>query len=425
MIRVLIVGGNTGREYAIIKNLHDSVKAPQISTYQWAYNPHVQKVSKQYTVGDVRDTQSVLKFAKSTKPDFAFIGQGESMESGICDLLEKEGIPCIGSRKEVAKVESSKEYCLELVSKVDQECVPKYKCFPTYDEDKIKGYIQSLGQPRIVVKYDGLINSKGVKIYNLEQVSIETILMQCKSWITETERVVIEEFVEGKEVSVISYVDGNTILHSPPVRNYKRVFDNDLGENTSGMGAVTTGKLLPFMNQTALNKIHLINEEFFKFIRTNIDPDFKGALYGEFFITPDNQIRLIEYNTRFGNPSTINQTALLEQNMMDLFEAIINRSLGSTVITWREQSTISAYAVPEGYPYTKVNVGVPLDLSSINIPIYYSMIDYAKNNASLNSRLFALCVTGNNLQDLNQIINQEMSKCRGKIHWRRDLGVVL
>lgn len=423
MAHVLVVGGSTGREYAIVSALASSPKT-QVSAYQWIYNPVVEKKVSHYKVGDIRCIEEIVAFAKKLKVDFVIVGQGESIENGISDRLSEEHIPCVAPSKQLAQIEISKQFSLDLINKIAPQFLPDCRSFKVFDPNAIKSYIKTFDS-KFVCKRDGAINSRGVFIYKNTENDIAECLKVCDEWIGNGKSIILEEFIKGKELSLTTFTDGKDFLHAPPTRMYKQIFEQDHGENTSGMGAITTGKTLPFMMEQQLIVLQNLNEKAIKSLQGVSDILYKGALFGEFIITPKNDIKFIEYNARFGNPCTINHLQLLENDSAVFFEALAYQELGKYDWRWRPSCSLSAYAVPKGYPYSKENVGKEIDVTNMNTDIFYALMNYSQRNTACFSRLFAISFIGNSLLELNEKMNASMSQCKGEIHWRRDIGIFI
>jgi len=427
MNHILVVGGNTGREFSVVKKISD-LSNYSISAYQWANNTIVANLTKQYTVGDVRDVTNIVSFAKKTKPDFVFIGQGESIEAGVVDALEKEGFPCSAPRKVFSQLEAEKKYSLELVRSIDASCVPATITLSRLDIDTIKHFIAHFG-PKIVVKLDAKINSRGVHIFNMNTDTIGAIITFCKPWIQRGGEIMLQEFIEGHEFSIVTYTDGNHYIHSPVTKNYKPIYDNNQGAQTSGMGSITwhDENNIPNFPSHKIEKVKALHEKVLQKLQKKHKTHYKGALFGEFLITPTGTIKFIEFNVRFGNPSSINHFNLLEGNLFTFLHAIAHQKLATFNGSWKKLHSLTAYAVPKNYPYSKEYIGSSIDVSQIPPEaLYYAFMNY--NNAHITahfSRLFAIGLVGKHLIDLNTKMNEIMKHCNGHIHWRRDIGTDL
>jgi len=423
----MIIGSATSREYALARFL-SYCNGSEISAYLWRDSVFVKKFCNNYQVGDVQDIDSIIKFVIKVKPSFVIITQGEAIQIGVRDHINSINIPCIAPTKDQSKLENSKSFCRTFVREIDEKLIPRYQVFNKENINDLVGYINQLNCNKIVLKFDGLMNSKGVKIYKLQNSLNKEIQDQAKFWITErNSKVIVEEYIEGDEVSLMSFVDGNNIVHMPPVRNYKRIWENDRGENTSGIGAVTTGKNLPFLNEKDLIKLHKINNSVFQKIRKYFDKKYIGILFGEFIVN-NGEVKVIEYNTRFGNPSTINILNLLNTNFLEVCKSMVAGTLDQFSIKWKNLASISISVVPDGYPYSKKNVGEKISLKKLNEEemsnIFFASLTIDNKGMTLmNSRNLTVCTIGDQIDDCRRRAVNILNKIDGPIYFRDDIGV--
>jgi len=213
----------------------------------------------------------------------------------------------------------------------------------------------------------------------------------------------------------------------PPVRNYKRIWENDHGENTSGIGAVTTGKNLPFLNEKDLIELQEINKSVFLKIKKYFDKRYIGVLFGEFIVN-NGEVKVIEYNTRFGNPSTINILNLLNINFIEVCKSMVVGTLDRLSIEWKDLISISISVVPEGYPYSKKNIGKKISLKKLNKEemsnIYFaSLITNNKDMMLMDSRNLTVCTIGEQIDDCRNRAINILNKIEGPIYFRKDIGI--
>lgn len=432
---VVLVGGATGREHAIARHISANPSLT-LNSFLWANNPFVGKLSDNYRIGNVRDVSRLVEFISSVKPSWVLIGQGEAIQEGIRDTLERLHIPCIAPTKEMAKLEGSKSFTRNLAEKLDPSLVPSYEIFAPGNLPGIKKHIQSRSG-RYVIKCDAVVSGIRVKIFDPAVDSAYSAFNYARGWMEKSHKVVVEDFIEGKEVAMISIVDGKSIIHSPPFRNYKRIEDGDKGDNTSGMGAVTSGTLLPFMTPEVLKKMQKTTERIYGWLQGNCSQDYRGSLYGEFIVTYQGDLKLIEYNNRFGNPSSMNLLLLMKHNFGDVCQSIVNKDLGMlSKDFWKNNlSTVSAYVVPNGFPHSKENVGTSaIDIKAKRSPYFYcGRLNFSGcgdgwyEATFMNSRGYAFAAPGKNIEDARRKVYKELdvraATSNGKIHFRTDIGV--
>lgn len=422
MKKVTIVGGATGRDHGIVKQFVSSGEY-QTSAVLWADNPFIKNLCSDYKVVNLDNVAEVRKTIQIMKPDYVVVGQGEVTQKGLRDLLDEDKIPCIAPTQSMAQIEGSKSFFRELLEGLDNNLIPEYRAFTKFDR-RVEDFIEKLGG-KVVVKCDKTISGPRVRIYN-SSLQIAEAVDNSREWVEKHGKIVLEELISGKEVAVMSFTDGENLVHTPPFRNYKRIYDNDEGENTSGMGSITTGERLPFMNPKMIRGIHSITERLLRWIQENHEKRFLGSLYGEFFVS-DSGIKVIEYNCRFGNPSTMNMLTLIKPNFSKVCEAILEKRVGELRDIWKDECSLSAYVVPNRYPYSEVNVGKKVDFSAVNPKMFLcGNMNYKDDIWFLKkSRGFAVCSTGKDIKDVREKVYGELQKIRGPIHYRKDIGVKL
>jgi phosphoribosylamine--glycine ligase len=367
----------------------------------------------------------VLENAKRLKPDFIVIGPEEPLAAGIVDMLEAEGIPCIGPIKALAKLESSKAFTRNLLAKYGIPGNPEFRVF--YKMDGVGEYLQSLGG--FVIKPDGLTGGKGVKISDAHLFSLDEAIAYCREIFSEGhEAVVIEEKLEGEEFSLMSLCDGLHVSDMVVVQDHKRIGEGDTGPNTGGMGSYSCeNHRLPFLSADMLRQASEINKAVAKALLAETEHKYKGVLYGGFMLTP-NGLRLLEYNARFGDPETLNALSILETDFADVCMAIINERLDKVPLCFSPLATVCKYIVPQGYPDNPVK-DVTIDLrrmpkQSKSLRIYRAAVaDEHKGKCKLTgSRAIAFVGIGKNLREAEIIAEEAANSIDGPVIHRRDIG---
>lgn len=381
-LNILVIGSG-GREHAIIKALKKSTHNPHVYCYGSHNNAGILSSVEAFGTGDLCNFDGIIAFSKMFKIDFAIIGPESPLVQGIVNVLTDQGIRCIGPSKEYAILEGSKSFTRSLLDECEMsEYNPKWKNWaprplsretspdrPTsytrltmtlgfsemkqnkfeHVEQSIRAFINSLGNKSIVVKADGLKGGKGVKVQGDHFETIEEGIVICKNLYNSREGFVIEEKLIGEEFSLISFTDGITLKHAPPVRDYKRVYNDDKGPNCGGMGSVTN---LNFSTPEDIDIAQTVNENVMKSLvkRTISDKplQYTGFLYGSFIKLLDGTIKVIEYNTRLGDPESINVLGLLKTDFVDICLSMLNKTLGD--ISFNNEPSKCVYMVPKGYP---------------------------------------------------------------------------
>ena len=336
----IIVIGSGGREHAIIKKLRESKEIDKI--YALPGNGGMTE-AECVSIG-AKDIPAVVDFAKTHDIGFAVVAPDDPLVLGMVDELEKVGIPCFGPEKKAAIIEGSKVFSKNLMKKYGIPTAA-YETFGTAEE--AREYIKTAPMP-IVIKADGLALGKGVLICKTRDEAFEALheIMEDKMFGESGCHVVIEEFLEGPEVSVLSFTDGKTVVPMVSSMDHKRAGNNDTGLNTGGMGTVAPNPYYtPEIAQRCMKEIFLptvdaMNKE---------GRTFKGCLYFGLMITKDGP-KVIEYNCRFGDPETQVVLPLLDSDLFAIMKAVHDGKLAETEIKWKNEYACCVIKASRGYP---------------------------------------------------------------------------
>ena len=336
----IIVIGSGGREHAIIKKLRESKEIDKI--YALPGNGGMTE-AECVSIG-AKDIPAVVDFAKTHDIGFAVVAPDDPLVLGMVDELEKVGIPCFGPEKKAAIIEGSKVFSKNLMKKYGIPTAA-YETFGTAEE--AREYIKTAPMP-IVIKADGLALGKGVLICKTRDEAFEALheIMEDKMFGESGSHVVIEEFLEGPEVSVLSFTDGKTVVPMVSSMDHKRAGNNDTGLNTGGMGTVAPNPYYtPEIAQRCMKEIFLptvdaMNKE---------GRTFKGCLYFGLMITKDGP-KVIEYNCRFGDPETQVVLPLLDSDLFAIMKAVHDGKLAETEIKWKNEYACCVIKASCGYP---------------------------------------------------------------------------
>ena len=355
-MKILVVGGG-GREHAVIKKLKENKEVEKIFAL-----PGNGGIARDATCVDIgaTDIERIVDFAVENKIDYAVVTPDDPLVLGCVNALEEKGIPCFGPRAEAAIIEGSKAFSKELMKKYG---IPT-AAFETFDNiDKALEYLESCPIPT-VVKADGLALGKGVIIAETKEQAKDAVIsmMQDKAFGKSGEKVVIEEFLTGPEVSVLAYTDGKTVKPMVSSMDHKRIGDGDKGLNTGGMGTVAPNPYYTqeiakrCMKEIFLPTIEAMNKE---------GRTFKGCLYFGLMIT-ENGPKVIEYNCRFGDPETQVVLPLLESDLLTVMLATTNGKLDETEVKFSSDNACCVIMASEGYPvkYGKgFEISIPEDIA--------------------------------------------------------------
>ena len=348
-MNILLVGGG-GREHAILKKLAASPLHPTI--YVLPGNAGMDNLAQCVPIG-AKDIDGIVDFAKGHSIDFAVVAPDDPLVLGAVDALEALGIPCFGPRANAAIIEGSKVFAKNLMRKYG---IPT-AAYETFDDmDDALRYLDTSAVPT-VVKADGLALGKGVILaYTREEAKAAVrSMMEDKVFGASGSHIVIEEFLEGPEVSVLSFTDGKTIVPMVSSMDHKRAGDGDTGLNTGGMGTVAPN---PYYTPDVAERC--MQEIFLPTIRAMVAEGrpFKGCLYFGLMITKDGP-KVIEYNCRFGDPETQVVLPLLGSDLLEIMQAVAAEKLADVPVRFRDEHACCVILASNGYPQ-KYETGFPI-----------------------------------------------------------------
>ena len=339
-MNVLVVGGG-GREHAVIRSLKKNPAVERI--YALPGNGGIAADAECFPV-KATDVAGILSFARSHKVDFAVVTPDDPLVLGCVDALEESGVPCFGPNARAAIIEGSKVFSKELMKKYG---IPTAKSETFSDAEEAISYLEK-GEFPAVIKADGLALGKGVVIaHNLEEAKAAVKEIMCdKVFGASGNRILIEEFLTGPEVSVLSFTDGKTVVPMVSSMDHKRAGDNDEGLNTGGMGTVAPNPYYTeeiarqCMESIFLPTVKAMNAE---------GRTFKGCLYFGLMLTPKGP-KVIEYNCRFGDPETQVVLPLLESDLLTIMQAVRGGTLTPDMVRFKKGAACCVVLASEGYP---------------------------------------------------------------------------
>jgi len=339
-MKILLVGGG-GREHALAWKLKQSPLLKEL--YCAPGNPGMAELGN--CIGlKVNDIPGLLAFAKEQRIDLTVVGPEDPLAQGIVDAFEKDGLKIFGPTRSAARLESSKAFAKQLLEKKN---VPASNGAIFSDWETAVLFIRTHGAP-VVVKADGLAAGKGAVVARTEQEGYAALEMMMKeNALGEAGKtVVIEEFLEGEEASVLAFVDGEHVLPLLPAQDHKPVFDDDKGPNTGGMGAYApTGAVKESHSQVILDKIFHPTLEGLR----DEGVTYRGILYAGLMMTREGP-RVIEYNCRFGDPEVQPLMMLLENDLLELLLATCEGRLDKIVLKWKPGASVCVVLASKGYP---------------------------------------------------------------------------
>ena len=339
-MKLLVVGGG-GREHAIIKKLKENPAVEEI--FALPGNGGIAADATCVNIG-AKDLDGIVAFAKENAVDYAVVAPDDPLVLGCVDALEAAGVPCFGPRKNAAIIEGSKVFSKDLMKKYGIPTAA-YEVF-TSPEEALR-YLETAPVPT-VIKADGLALGKGVTVAMTREEACGAVreIMEDKKFGASGDRIVIEEYLEGPEVSVLSFTDGSVVVPMVSSMDHKRAGDGDTGPNTGGMGTVAPNPY--YTDAVAAECMEKIFLPTIKAMKAE-GREFRGCLYFGLMITKDGP-KVIEYNCRFGDPETQVVLPLLESDLLTIMQAVTDGKLAETEVKFRDANACCVVLASKGYP---------------------------------------------------------------------------
>ncbi|PAD73466.1 phosphoribosylamine--glycine ligase [Paenibacillus campinasensis] len=338
---ILVIGGG-GREHAIVWALSKSPKAGTI--YCAPGNAGIAQLAQCVPIA-VSEFDKLTAFAAEKQVGLVVVGPDDPLADGIVDAFDATGIPVFGPRKNAAEIEGSKTFMKDLLQKYSIPTAA-YQKFDNYDD--ALAYLRQQKAP-IVIKADGLAAGKGVTVARTMEEAEEALhnMMQSKVFGEAGSRVVIEEFLEGQEMSILAFVDGETVKPMSAAQDHKPVYDGDKGPNTGGMGTYSP---LPHIDPSIIEEaVETIIKPTAKAMVAEGRP-FRGVLFAGLMITPDGKPKTIEFNARFGDPETQVVLPRLKTDLLEVFLAAVEGRLDELELEWSDEAAVCVILASGGYP---------------------------------------------------------------------------
>lgn len=339
-MKVMVIGGG-GREHALTWKIAQSPKVERV--FAVPGNAGTALIAETLSLQPT-DIEALGKIAKDKDIDLAVVGPEAPLASGIVDYFDSLGVPAFGSTKAATQIESSKVFARDLMQKYGIPC-PKGVVFSSYPA--AREYLKQQ-QPPIVIKADGLAAGKGTIIANSMQEASKALsdIMEVKAFGSAGDKVIIDQYVTGREVSLIVFTDGKTVSPMVPACDYKKVWDNDQGPNTGGMGSYSPPGFFPAeLVEKATNTVLL------PAVRAMASEGitYKGVLYAGLMVVGD-ELLVLEFNARFGDPETQVTLPLLETDLVDILLAVIQGNLDQVNLEWSNDACVGVVMASAGYP---------------------------------------------------------------------------
>ncbi|OCL28486.1 phosphoribosylamine--glycine ligase [Orenia metallireducens] len=416
-MKILVVG-NGGREHALVWKLKQSERVEKI--YVAPGNAGTANLAKNIEI-EATDIDKLIKFCKEEKVDLTVVGPEAPLVAGVVDAFEGEGLKVFGPNQAAAQLEGSKVFSKDFMKRYN---IPTAKYESFADAKKAIGYIKREGAP-IVVKAEGLAAGKGVIVAQTVEEAVAAVeeIMVNEKFGNAGERIVVEEFLEGEEATVLAFTDGQTIVPMIPSQDHKPAYDGDKGPNTGGMGAYAPA---PIATEELMAKVY---EEILVPTIEGLKKEgiiFKGVLYSGLMIV-DGEAKVIEYNVRFGDPEAEVVLPLLKNDLVDIIEAIIEDRLEAVDIEWLNQTSVCVIMASGGYPVAyekgKEISGIE-EAEAEDIIVFQAGTDFKDDKlVTAGGRVLGVTALGNGYQATIDRAYEGVKKIDfADAHYRKDIG---
>ncbi len=369
------------------------------------------------------DIQSLVKAAIDNKIELTIVGPEAPLAEGIVDEFQKKDLQIFGPTQAAAQIESSKVFAKELMLKYNIPCA-RSASFASYTE--ARKYLEQQQLP-IVIKADGLAAGKGVTVAETRQQARQALssIMQDRVFGSAGDNVLIEEKLEGREMSVFSFADTNTSMPSMPACDYKSVFDGNRGPNTGGMGSYSpphflTPELFKTINNTIIQPtVKAMNDE---------GSPYQGVLYGGLMIT-DEGPKVMEFNARFGDPETQVVLPRLKTDLVDIMLGVVNNNLKQIDIEWSDDACVGVVMASGGYPGSYKR-GLPvsgLDELDEDILVFHAgtKLDSSGKVLTNGGRVLTVVAAAKNIALAREIVYNNISRIHFEgCHYRKDIALI-
>ena len=341
-MRILLIGGG-GREHALAWKLVQSPKGEKL--YAAPGNPGMALLQKCECINlNVDDLEGVADYAEEKSIDLTVVGPEAPLVAGLADVFKRRGLPVFGPSKAAAQLEGSKAFSKELMAKYN---IPTAFFKICEDIETAKAYVEEKGAP-IVVKADGLAAGKGVVVAMTKAEALEAIdeMMGDHKFGAAGARLVLEEYMEGEEASLLAFTDGKTVVPMIAAQDHKRVFDGDEGPNTGGMGTYAPAPVMTDILR--LKATELILKPVVEAMAKEGTP-YQGCLYAGLMIKGDS-VKVVEFNCRFGDPETQVVLPLLDGDLAEIMLACATGTLDKAEVAWHDKAAVCVVMASGGYP---------------------------------------------------------------------------
>ena len=411
-MKILVIG-NGGREDAICKKISESNRCTELFCSKG--NAGTLRYAKNV---ELNSNEEIFEFSKNNNIDLVVVGPEAPLCEGIVDLFKGSNIRVFGANKKSARLEGSKDFAKEFMKKYDVPTA-KYETIKSIEEGKKA--IENFSYP-IVIKADGLCAGKGVRICNTKEDVLDYFkeLFEDKIFGKEGSTVVIEEFLRGKEASLLCFVSKGNLIPMESARDYKRIFDNDEGENTGGVGCYSPSELL---NEELKLQIEKILEKISNGLKKE-NLEYSGVLFIGFMI--DEDAKVLEFNVRFGDPETEVVLPRMESDLLLAIEKSLDGSLEREDLKWKKEKCLTVILTSRGYPknYEKGKEISGIDSVDKDIYVYHNNTKVNGNKILTDGgRVLSITALGNSYDEIREKVYRNIEKISFETkQYRKDIG---
>ena len=417
-MEVLVIGGG-GREHALVWKIKQSPRVKKI--YCAPGNAGTGEIAENIPIA-ADDIPSLLEFALQKEIGLTVVGPEQPLVMGVVDQFEEKGLRIFGPNARAAELEGSKSFAKDIMAKYGLPTA-EYKSFSS--SDNAAEYIKFKDCP-LVIKADGLAAGKGVLLCQTADEALAAVdsIMGKKSFGKAGNQIVVEEFLQGQEVSVLAFSDGQTVLLMDSAQDHKAAYDGDKGPNTGGMGAYSPA---PVFTEIMRQKVHdQIMQPMIRAMQQE-DRPFKGILYAGLMLTKTGS-QVLEFNVRFGDPETQPLLVRMDSDIIPVFEACIDGTLDQCPLQWKNESSVCVVMAAEGYPgsYEK---GKPISgLQNANslpgVEVFHAGTKTQDGEVlTQGGRILGVTATGENIGTAIAKAYEAVDKIKWQgIHYRKDIG---
>lgn len=418
-MKVLVIGSG-GREHAICYALHQSQKVDEIHAIPG--NPGMAQIGICHP-GNVEDIDGVLKFVEENAIDLIVVGPENPLCLGMADALREKGYPVFGPMKKAATLEGSKAFSKDFMIR---HGIPTAAYKEVHDFSEAVAALDDFSYP-VVIKADGLAAGKGVVIAQDHEMAVQTLneMMNQHSMGEAGNTIVLEEYLEGFECSLLCFTDGKTIVPMVSAKDHKQVYDGNKGPNTGGMGTVSPNPFLPDGMDAQFDA--KILQPFLKGLQED-DMDYRGVIFIGLMIDKNNVAKVLEFNVRFGDPETQSILLRLDSDFYDILMACATQTLDQVEVKWKDETVACLVLASQGYPgsYPKGLEITGLDQVDKDIVIFHAGTKEENGKILTNGgRVLNICAIGSDLDEARAKVYKaaEVINFEGK-YYRHDIGLI-